>query len=303
VNATAAGSSGGGSLMPAKSGTQKKLRAKRSSLLPLLPFFAFVGYFLVFPLFTVSKDAFLDNNGHFTFSNFTQAFHGIYAQGFLLSMRLSLASALLSAAIGAALASAIVRVGAQSRKVVVAASSVLANTGGVPLAFMFIASFGAQGLVTKALKFVGLDLYAGHFSLFSFMGLLLVYCFFQIPLMVLVFAPALENVRPEWREANDSLGGSKLDYFRHVSVPLLFPAFLSTTLLLFANAFSAYATARAMTAGTMPLVPLLIGNLVDGNVIANQTHLGHALAVVMIGVSMIVMSGYLVVLRLTRSRA
>jgi ABC-type uncharacterized transport system permease subunit len=96
VNATAAGSSGGGSLMPANSAKQKKLRAKRSSLLPLLPFFAFVGYFLVFPLFTVSKDAFLDNNGHFTFSNFTQAFHGIYAQGFLLSMRLSLASALLS---------------------------------------------------------------------------------------------------------------------------------------------------------------------------------------------------------------
>ena len=301
--ATAAGTSGGGSLTLTNGTRPIKIRGKRSSLLPLLPFFAFVGYFLIYPLFTVSKDAFLDNSGHFTLANFSQAFHGVYAQGFVLSMRLSLASALVSAVIGAAIASAIVRIGQQSRKVLVAVASVLANTGGVPLAFMFIASFGAQGLVTKALKLVGLDLYAGRFTLFSFTGLLLVYCFFQIPLMVLIFSPALENVRPEWREANDSLGGSRVDYFKNVSVPLLFPAFLSTTLLLFANAFSAYATARAMTAGQMPLVPLLIGNLVDGNVIANQEHLGHALAVVMIGVSLVVMSMYLVVLRLTKSRS
>ena len=301
--ATAAGVTGGGSLTLTKKVRPRNLRAKRSSLLPLLPFFAFVGYFLVFPLATVSKDAFLNNSGHFTFGNFSQAFHGVYAQGFMLSMRLSLASALLSALVGATLATAILRAGQRSRKVVVAVSSVLANTGGVPLAFMFIASFGAQGLVTKALKIAGVDLYAGRFTLFSFTGLLLVYCFFQIPLMVLIFSPALENVRPEWREASDSLGGSKVDYFRNVSIPLLFPAFLSTTLLLFANAFSAYATARAMTAGTMPLVPLLIGNLVDGNVIANQEHLGHALAVSMIGVSLVVMSMYLVVLRLTKSRS
>jgi ABC-type uncharacterized transport system permease subunit len=47
-------------------------------------------------------------------------------------------------------------------------------------------------------------------------------------------------------------------------------------------------------------MPLLIGNLVDGNVLANQEHLGHALAVDMIGVSIIVMGIYLLVLRFSR---
>ena len=121
--------------------------------------------------------------------------------------------------------------------------------------------------------------------------------------MVLIFSPALENIKPEWREASDSLGGSRLSYFSRIAVPLLLPAFLSTTLLLFANSFSAFATARAMTSGTLPLVPLLIGNLVDGNVIANQTHLGHALAVDMIGVSIIVMGIYLLILKVSKVKS
>lgn len=273
------------------------------SLLPLLPFLAFIGYFLVFPLTFIVRDAFLDNDGHFTWSNFAACFQGIYGHSFYVSTRLSLISALIGAIAGSLIASALVKTGSRARRAVAATSSVLANTGGVPLAFMFLAGFGTEGLVTKSLKALGWNLYSGTFTLFSATGIILVYCFFQIPLMVLIFTPALENIKPELREANDSLGGTRLSYFSRVSVPLLFPAFLSTSLLLFANAFSAYATARAMTAGTLPLMPLLIGNLVDGNVIASQEHLGHAMAVCMIGVSMIVMGIYLLVLRFSRVKS
>jgi len=209
---------------------------------------------------------------------------------------------MIGAIAGAMIATAVVKTGTRSRRAIAATSSVFANTGGVPLAFMFLAGFGTEGLVTKALKAVGWNLYSGSFSLFSETGIILVYCFFQIPLMVLIFTPALENIKPEWREASDSLGGGRFSYFSRISVPLLFPAFLSTTLLLFANSFSAYATARAMTAGTLPLMPLLIGNLVDGNVLANQRHLGHAMAVCMIGVSAIVMGIYLLVLKFSKAK-
>lgn len=270
------------------------------SLLPLLPFLAFVAYFLVFPLTYIIRDAFLSNDGHFTLDNFAQCFKGVYGHSFYVSIRLSVISALIGAVAGSLIASAIVKTGSRTRRAVAATASVLANTGGVPLAFMFMAAFGAEGLVTKSLKAIGWNIYAGSFTLFSATGIILVYCFFQIPLMVLIFTPALENVKPEWREANDSLGGTRRSYFTRIAVPLLFPAFLSTSLLLFANSFSAYATARAMTAGTLPLMPLLIGNLVDGNVIANQEHLGHAMAVSMIGVSIIVMAIYLGVLRFSK---
>jgi putative spermidine/putrescine transport system permease protein len=273
------------------------------SLVPLFPFLIFIGYFLVFPLTFIIRDAFLSNDGHFTLNNFSESFKGIYGHSFYISIRLSTISALIGAVAGAMIASAVIKTGKRSRRAVAATSSVLANTGGVPLAFMFIASFGGQGLVTKFLKAIGWDIYAGSFTLFSTTGIILVYCFFQIPLMVLIFSPALENVKPEWREASDSLGGSRFSYFSRIAVPLLLPAFLSTLLLLFANSFSAFATARAMTSGTLPLVPLLIGNLVDGNVLANQEHLGHALAVDMIGVSIIVMGIYLFILRVSRVKS
>ena len=273
------------------------------SLAPLLPFLAFIAYFLVFPLSFVIRDAFLDNSGHFTLDNFAACFKGVYGQSFFISIRLSTISAFIGAVAGALIASAVIKTGKRSRRAIAATSSVLANTGGVPLAFMFMASFGGEGLVTKFLKAIGWNIYAGSFTLFSTAGIVLVYCFFQIPLMVLIFSPALENVKPELREASDSLGGSRLSYFSRIAVPLLLPAFLSTSLLLFANSFSAFATARAMTSGTLPLMPLLIGNLVDGNVIANQQHLGHAMAVSMIGVSIIVMSIYLLVLRFSRVKS
>ena len=281
----------------------KSRKGTLKSLLPLSPFLGFIAYFLVFPLSFIIRDSFLDNKGHFTLTNFAESFKGVYGHSFFVSIRLSTISALIGAVAGALIASAVIKTGKRSRRAIAATSSVLANTGGVPLAFMFMASFGAEGLVTKFLKTIGWNIYAGSFTLFSTTGIILVYCFFQIPLMVLIFSPALENVKPEWREASDSLGGTRLSYFSRIAVPLLLPAFLSTLLLLFANSFSAFATARAMTSGSLPLMPLLIGNLVDGNVIANQTHLGHALAVCMIGVSVIVMGIYLLILRVSRVKS
>src|SRR5213079_1716112 len=50
----------------------------------------------------------------------------------------------------------------------------------------------------------------------------------------------------QWREATESLGGGTWHYWRYIAGPLLAPAFLGATLLLFANAFSAYATAAAL---------------------------------------------------------
>ena len=121
----------------------------------------------------------------------------------------------------------------------------------------------------------------------------MVYSFFQVPLMVLVFKPAISGLRKEWEEASINLGASAFTYWRRVGIPILIPSFVGAFFLLFAGGFSAYATARALTVGTVPLVPIIIGNLVDGNVVSDQTHLGDALAVGMIVVATIVMAGYI----------
>jgi ABC-type uncharacterized transport system permease subunit len=42
-------------------------------------------------------------------------------------------------------------------------SGVLANTGGIPLAFMFYAALGIQGKLTQFIKYLGWDIYADRF--------------------------------------------------------------------------------------------------------------------------------------------
>jgi putative spermidine/putrescine transport system permease protein len=269
--------------------------SRNSGVLPLLPFFLFTGFFLIWPVIAVTLRSFKGNKEEWTLANYRPILHsGPYFHSFVISLKLSLVTGLIGALLGAFFAYVIVKYAhGKFGAVIDSISAVFANSGGVPLAFMFVAAFGTEGIVTKVLKTLGWDIYAGHFTIFSFTGVVMVYSFFQVPLMVLVFKPAIAGLRKEWEEASINLGANSFTYWRRVGIPILIPSFVGAFFLLFAGGFSAYATARALTVGTVPLVPIIIGNLVDGNVVSDQTHLGDALAVGMIVVATIVMAGYI----------
>ena len=182
------------------------------------------------------------------------------------------------------------------RSLVTTFGAVAANFAGVPLAFAFIATLGSLGMITVWLRDLGINLYAWGFSLYSLSGLVLVYAYFQIPLMIIVITPALEALRREWREAAENLGASAWDYWRHIGLPILLPSLLSSYILLFGNAFSAYATPYALTSGIVALVPVEISNVLSGNVMVSQ-QTGAALALGMILVMAVVMGGYALIAR------
>jgi putative spermidine/putrescine transport system permease protein len=260
----------------------------------LLPLSLFFLIFFLWPIGALTGNAFKSNEGAFTFSNITMLFQDPYRLAFKNSITLGLISGLVGAIPGLAIAMAIEKQGSQTlKKFIASISGVLANTGGVPLAFMFLAAFGPAGLVISALKSVGLDLYGLGFTLFSFTGLVIVYAYFQIPIMVIVVTPALSSLRKEWKDSAANLGASKFQYWQKVGLPILMPSFFACYLLLFASAFSAFATARALTVGNIALVPLQIGSLVDGNVTINQANLGYALAFGMIVISLLAMIPYI----------
>ena len=260
--------------------------------LVVVPFLAYVGVFLVYPTILVLAGAFQDSNGAFTLSNLTDLMKGVYLQAFWRSIELSAITALLGAVFGALLSWAVASGKPEGllRRVVVAAAGVLAQFGGVPLAFAFLATVGFQGFVTKFLQdSLGINLFSGSAWIFELPGLTLVYTFFQIPLMVIVFLPALDGLRPQWREASESLGGSTWTYWRYVGGPILVSPFLGALLLLFANAFSAYATAAALVSQGSPIVPLQIRGFLTGEVLLGQENLGKALGlgmVVVVGIAM-----------------
>jgi putative spermidine/putrescine transport system permease protein len=177
------------------------------------------------------------------------------------------------------------------RQVTITLSGVFANFGGVPLAFLFIVTLGSGGLAIQWANGLGFNAYNHGFSLYSLTGVIIVYFYFQIPLMVLVILPALEGLRLAWREAAENLGARTWQYWRYVGGPVLLPSFLGCVLLLFGSALSAYATAEAMTNGTIPLTSIQIGSFLNGNVIAGQENIGKALGlgmVVIIAVAMVI---------------
>jgi putative spermidine/putrescine transport system permease protein len=181
---------------------------------------------------------------------------------------------------------------------VLAGCGVLAQFGGVMLAFAFLATFGFNGLATLLLAKLAPDsVLAQGTWLYGLGGLAVVYTFFQIPLMLIVFLPAVEGLRPQWREASDSLGGTTSEYWRLVAAPVLWPSFLGALLLLFANAFSAYATAAALISQGSPIVPLQIRGALSSEVALGNADIGKALALGMILVVAVVMAVYSVLQR------
>jgi putative spermidine/putrescine transport system permease protein len=266
-----------------------------------MPYFVYVGLFMLLPTALLAVGAFVDKNGNPTLANVTAIGQPYLLKTFVGSTIISLISALVGAIAGALLAYAVATGNPRGvlRRVVTSAAGVFAQFGGVTLVFAFIATLGTVGFVTVFLKDHGIDIFANGVWLYEPSGLTLIYTYFQIPLMVLVFLPALDGIRPQWREATESLGGSTWHYWRYVAGPLLAPAFLGCTLLLFANAFSAYATAAVLITQGGVLVPLQISALFTSETGQAQPGLAKALALAMIAIVTIVMLLYTLLQRRT----
>jgi putative spermidine/putrescine transport system permease protein len=266
---------------------------------PVLPFAGWMLLFLGIPAAAVAVGAFQKSVGSgLTMANVNTATTGTYLRGFENSIKLSLLSAIVPGITGAILAYTIhTSRGTVLRRAAVTASGVFANFGGIPLAFLFIASIGAPtALVVNWFKGVGIHLFP-TFDLYTFAGVALVYMYFQVPLMVLVTLPAFEGLRASWREAAEGLGAHSWQYWRYVGIPVLFPSLLGAALLLFGSALSAYATAAALTDGTLALTPLQIGTFMNGNVIAGEQNVGKALALGLVVIIAVVMTFYVLVQR------
>ena len=271
-----------------------------TSWLGLVPFLLFCLLFEIIPAIIIIQGSFTDDiTGAATLDNYKHMFSQVSnLHAFETSISLSLVTALLGGLIGGFAAYGVynLRTG-WLRNFLVGFSSIAANFAGVPLAFAFVATLGVEGFITILIhNLFHVDLYNLGFSLYTFWGLVIVYTYFQLPLMILVTLPALSALRPEWREAATNLGASNFTYWRRVGLPILLPSLIAATMLLFANSFGAFATAYALAGGGINLVTILINFVVNGNVIVDFG-LGNALAVGMIVVLLVIVSFYTAMLR------
>jgi putative spermidine/putrescine transport system permease protein len=278
----------------------RRLRGARNYL-ALIPFHVYIALFLILPTAIVAVGAFTTAGGQPTTDNVGRLFTDeTFVDAFTKSIELAVSTAIAGAIIGGLLAWAVVRGDPNGplRQLVIAASGVLAQFGGVMLAFAFLATFGFNGLATMFVRDVlHVDVLTDASWLYSLTGLVVVYTYFQIPLMLIVFLPSLDGLRQEWYDASASLGGSSRSFWRHVGGPILAPAFLGALLLLFTNAFSAYATAAALISQGASIVTLQIAGSLQSEVVIGQENVGKALALGMIIVVSLVMALYALIQR------
>jgi putative spermidine/putrescine transport system permease protein len=263
--------------------------------LGVIPFFLFAILFLILPSLRLFIGSFTDNQGSFTVGNILQLFEQkSILDAYWLSIRISTVTAIGGGIFGFLLAYAVTVGGLPNplRSMLITFSGVASNFAGVPLAFAFVATLGRTGIITAILKNVfHLNIYQAGFNLYSFTGLSLTYMYFQFPLMVLIMAPALDGLKREWREAAENLGATTLQYWTQVAMPILLPSILGAMILLFGNAFGAYATAYALTGGTLPIATILIGAQIRGDVLHNPG-LGYAMAMGMVFIMAIALTAY-----------
>jgi putative spermidine/putrescine transport system permease protein len=249
-----------------------------------MPFLIFSFVFLLLPTIYLILGSFQDAKGALTLQNYASLTTNGIPSVYETSVEISAVTAIGGGILGFLLAYAVIAGGLPGflRGALMTFSGVASNFAGVPLALAFVFTLGRVGLMTTVLKNVlGIDIYNAGFTIYTKLGLEVVYMYFQFPLMVLIIAPAIDGLKRDWREAAESMGASSFQYWRHVALPILMPALLGSVILLFGNAFGAQATAYTLTGGFLPIVTTLISAQITGDVLFDP-HLGYALAMGMV---------------------
>jgi putative spermidine/putrescine transport system permease protein len=272
----------------------RRLVSVPPSVLGLTPFALYVLLFLAIPTVLAVLSGLFDARGHLTIANVAALFTPDILKIFASSFWVSAVTAIIGAVVGALVCYALLGMNPQGtlRSMVDSAASVLAQFGGAMLAFAFIATIGIQGFITVFLRGLGINIFANGVWLYQVPGLLLPYLYFQVPLMIITFMPALEGLKPQWAEANATLGGTRLTYWVRIAGPVLAPSFLGSLLLLFANAFSSYATAATLISQGAQIVPLRIRAALISETVLGRSNTAGALALGMIVIMIILMWGY-----------
>lgn len=279
---------------------QSKQKNNRISVwLGLVPFLLFCLAFEIVPIILLLKDSLFTKTGTLTPVNYQHALAPLYMRSFWNSIKLSGVTAFIGTLFGLLVGYNIFRWPSKRvQEILITLSDVTTNFAGAPLAFAFIIILGSNGLVTQFfLKNLNVALYP-TFSIYSFSGLILAYVYFQLPLMVLLIIPAFGGIKKEWRESATNLGAGTYQFWWNIGLPILLPSLIAGFVLLFANAFGAYATAYTLTGSRLSLVTLQIGFTITGEVL-HDPGIGQAMAII----SLLIMGSCIGIYRIATSRA
>lgn len=269
-------------------------------LAAFLPFLVFCAMFELIPVVALLLGSVGGIERH-TLDYIIKVFtNPVFQRSIWNSLFLAVTSSLLGAVIGTAVGYAITRTKrAQVRRALIALASISSNAGGISLGFAFITILGAAGMITILLRTFGIDLLS-FFSIYSVLGLVVVYLYFQVPLMIVLMLPAFAGLRRDWAEASDSLGGNGRDFWRRIGIPVLMPSIVAGTVLLFVSSMGAYATAQALIGSRVNLMTIQISILRRGEILYQPAQADAMATVLLLMVAVSVLAYHLIQRRAQR---
>jgi sulfate transport system permease protein len=207
---------------------------------------------------------------------------------YLLTFGSSFAAALVNLILGALIAWVLVRYRFPGKRLV---DSLVDLPLALPTAvggLVYSALYVKSGWLGRYLVPLGIH---GAYTRF---GIVLVLVFVGLPFMVRAVQPVLEDIDVEAEEASSSLGASRLQTFRHVILPALFPAMITGFALAFARSVGEYGSV-VFISGNMPfkteIAPILIVARLEEFAYGEATAI--AVVLLVISLSMLILINWL----------
>lgn len=267
---------------------RKKLR-KAIHMIPALPFFVLVCFFLLVPFANTLIKGFSDpETGIFTFENFKTVFtKPVYYMAIWNSVRIAIYGTVAGIIISFFTALAVTTIGSSARTRFMPILNMTQNFTGFPLAFAFMLMLGHSGFLRLMAEEMGWEFLASY-NLYSGDGMTPLFIYFAIPLGTLLLIPGFNAVREEWKESAALMGANGLQFWMRVGLPNLAPTLFGTIGILFADSITTYTTVYMIMAENYATLPIKIASMFSGDS-KQQTELGSALSLTMITIILLVM--------------
>lgn len=241
--------------------------------------------FIVYPFFKLFIQSFQDpGTKAFTVANYIKFFQKKYYQEALWhSIFISVIVTILATALGVPLAYLGTRFNLYFKRainVMVVLSMLSPPFIG---AYAWITLLGRNGVITRMLSAIGIELG----SIYGLKGIILVFTLKLYPMVYLYVSGALGSIDSSLEEASENLGVAGFQRIWKVTLPVIMPTILSSSLMVFMTALADFGTPRLIGEGYTTLPVIIYKEFL--NEVGTDTGFASALSVIIVIIAVAVL--------------
>lgn len=241
--------------------------------------------FIVYPFFKLFIQSFQDpSTNAFTVRNYIKFFQKKYYQEALWhSLFISVVVTVLATALGVPLAYLGTRFNLYFKRAINVMVVISMLSPPFIGAYAWITLLGRNGIITRMLSVIGIELG----SIYGLKGIVLVFALKLYPMVYLYVSGALGSIDSSLEEASENLGVAGFARIRRVTLPVILPTVLSSSLMVFMTALADFGTPRLIGEGYTTLPVIIYKEFL--NEVGTDTGFASALSVIIVIIAVAVL--------------